>query len=213
MRGTALINLNKDVTACKVCKSLAISRKNICLGYGDCNARIIFVGLAPGKDGADLTGVPFTRDPSGRLFQEAMIYIGFSKEDDPSSEKPMLKGVYVTNLVKCNPKDAKGNNRDPSKTEIANCMKHLQKEINALNPVIVVLFGKTVTESLLGIKIRSMKNNHGKEVYANNRAYLPFIHPSYVIRGAYNRDKYITELSESINQLLGQKLLLHKKSS
>ena len=155
----------------------------------------MFVGMAPGRNGADITGVPFTRDPSGVLFQECLINAGFSLETNPRCEHPRLKNVYVTNLVKCNPKNSDGNNRTPSLEEIKNCASHYEQELADINPEVVVLFGKVVTEHILKKTISKFIGHHNKPIRTENQILLPFIHPSYVIRGAYNRQKYIDEVT------------------
>ena len=193
-----------DSEDCEKCPEIILSRSQVVHGYGDTHARLMFVVMAPGRNGADITGVPFTKDPSGVLFQECLIRAGFSHETNPRYEHPRLNDVYVTNLVKCNPKDVTGNNRTPSLEEIKNCSTHFEKEINDINPELVVLFGKVVTEHIIQKKISKFSDYHNKPVNIHNRIFLPFIHPSYVIRGAYNRQKYIEELA-------GLKTLLNKR--
>ena len=180
---------------CCLCNDLVLSRNRIVRGNGDPHARLMFVGIAPGRNGADITGVPFTRDPSGVLFQECLIQGGFSLETNPCCEHPHLKNVYVTNLVKCNPKNMEGNNRTPSLEEIKNCATHFEKELADINPEVVVLFGKVVTEHILKKRISKFSVLHNKPIKRENRILIPFIHPSYVIRGAYNRQKYINEMT------------------
>lgn len=186
---------DKSMNKCQKCALLVLSRNLIVHGYGDPHAQLMFVGMAPGRNGADITGVPFTRDPSGVLFQECLIHAGFSLDTDPRCEHPQLKNVYVTNLVKCNPKDADGNNRTPSLEEIKNCASHYEQELANINPEVVVLFGKVVTEHILKKKISKFSVLHNKPITYENWTFLPFIHPSYVIRGAYNRQKYIEEMA------------------
>jgi uracil-DNA glycosylase family 4 len=186
----------KSLNWCEKCNSLVSSRNLIVLGHGDPQAKLMFVGMAPGRNGADITGIPFTKDPSGVLFQECMIHAGYSLENNPKCEHPHLKDVYVTNLIKCNPKDENGNNRTPSVDEIENCVPHFQKEIDEINPEIVVLFGKVVSEYILKQRISKFNTYHNKPITMDNRVFVPFIHPSYVIRGAYNREKYINEINE-----------------
>lgn len=181
---------------CDKCEKLKKSRACIVWGYGDLNAELMFVGMAPGRNGADRTGVPFTRDPSGILFQECLINANFSSEKNPRNELPHLKNVYVTNLVKCNPKDAEGRNRDPSPEEIQNCSSHFEKELQDVNPKVVVLFGKIVTEHFLKEKIIKFNGIHRVPRNFQGRIFIPFIHPSYVIRGAYDRRQYIEEIAE-----------------
>jgi uracil-DNA glycosylase family 4 len=185
-----------EIPSCEKCELISSRRKKIVKGFGDREANIFFIGLAPGRNGADITGVPFTRDPSGVLFQEAMIKAGFSLETDPRVEKPKLKGVFVTNIVKCNPKDDSGNNRAPTIKEIQNCISYLNKEIEIIQPKIIVLFGKIVTESILNRKVSRFKEVHNIPISMEGRDWIPFYHPSYVIRGSYNRQKYVAEICE-----------------
>ena len=185
---------SKNIFFCDKCPDLKKSRSKIVLGYGDSDAQIMFVGMAPGRNGADRTGIPFTRDPSGILFQESLIAASFSLEQNPRNEHPRLKNVYVTNLVKCNPKEDDGRNRTPSLEEIKNCASLFDQEIIDINPKMIVLFGKVVTEYVLQQKISKFTDIHNKPRQFKNRIYLPFIHPSFVIRGAYNRQQYIDEM-------------------
>jgi len=153
------------------------------LGIGSPKAKIIIVGLAPGKDGADLTGIPFTRDPSGELIDEMLSVAGLSRSQD----------VFITNLVKCNPKDAQGRNRTPSKEEIKNCFPYLRREMDCIRPHIVVTLGKAATEFLLNTKITKMAQIHGRSKLKKGILFFSFIHPSYVIRGAYDKKRYLEE--------------------
>ena len=187
-------SLKDELRQCKRCKSLVKSRKTVVLGYGDTNAKIMFLGLVPGRNGADITGVPFTKDPSGVLFQEAMIRAGYSLESDPTVEKPRLKNVYVTNIVKCNAKDDAGNNRQPSKDEINTCLRYFEIEKNLINPIVIVTLGKTPTEYLLNTKINRFIEYHNVLKIKEGITYIPFLHPGYVIRGAYSREKYLQEI-------------------
>jgi len=186
---------------CDKCPSLVSSRSRIVSGYGDENAVIMFVGLAPGRNGADITGIPFTRDPSGILFQEAMIRAGFSLETEPKNENPHLHNAFVTNIVKCNPKDKNGNNRYPSRTEIMNCIGYFEEERRLINPKIIVTLGKTTTEYVLNIQCKKFLDYHNKIIKKNDTLFIPLIHPSYVIRGAYNREKYLQDI-KNLNTLL-----------
>ena len=161
-------------------------------GYGRDNSLIMFVGLAPGRNGADVTGVPFTRDRSGQLFQEMLTMANISS------------GVYITNLVKCNPKDAFNRNRTPLKDEIKNCIDYLYKEIAIIKPKVIVCLGKVVTEVLFGSTIKSFLSLHMNSSKIGGTWYIPFIHPAYVIRGAYNKSKYqedFLKLSKFVNDI------------
>jgi len=175
--------LTRNISNCRVCKAIAETKSRPVLGTGSIKAKIIIVGLAPGKDGADLTGIPFTRDPSGELFNQMLTIAGLSRDQD----------VFVTNLVKCNPKDASGRNRSPSKEETKNCFPFLKREIEYLKPRIIVTLGRPATRFLMNVKIDSMKKFHGITKLKEGMLFFPFFHPSYVIRGAYDKEKYLEE--------------------
>lgn len=183
--------LNLEIERCDKCPFLVKSRNNAVLGYGDRNAEIMFVGLAPGRNGADITGVPFTRDSSGILFQESLIKAGFSSETNSKTVKPNLKNVFVTNIVKCNPKDKNGNNRTPFKEEIRRCSGHFEMEKKLIRPNIIISLGKIATEYILDTKINNFCSMHNTPIIKEDITYVPFIHPSFVIRGAYSRENYI----------------------
>jgi DNA polymerase len=175
--------LNREILNCRRCGDIVTAESKPICGVGNLQAKIIIVGLAPGKDGANLTGIPFTRDPSGELFNQMLSVAGISRSQD----------IFITNLVKCNPKDAESRNRTPSKDEISNCFPYLKQEMENLNPRIMVTLGRLPTEFLLDLKIKNMIQFHGKPFSKNGILFFPFIHPAYVIRGAYDKHKYLEE--------------------
>jgi len=174
--------LKSTIRSCKKCADLVRSRRQAVPGDGSVPARVMFVGLAPGRNGADVTGIPFTRDPSGLLFREML-------------ERTEMKSAYVTNIVKCNPQDHKGRNRTPTKKEIKTCSEYLSSEINKVDPQIIVPLGLQATEYFLG-SIKSMKDVVLKQSTYNNFIVVPLYHPSYVIRGAYKRTTYLEDFKE-----------------
>jgi len=195
--------LNKEIMSCQQCETIVKTRNKPILGVGSPKAKVIIVGLAPGKDGADLTGIPFTRDPSGELFDEMLSVAGLSRSQD----------VFITNLVKCNPKDIQGRNRTPSKGEVENCYPYLRREMDYVKPRMVVTLGKEATEFLLDIKITKMAQIHGKIKSKKGILFFPFIHPSYVVRGAYEKKKYLDEfqvLGDVYRNLIKQELRLSR---
>jgi uracil-DNA glycosylase family 4 len=125
---------------CRRCPALVTNRRCIVHGYGLNGSqpplRILFVGEAPGYKGADLTGVPFTRDRSGVRLQQALIDLGLSEERDPHNPRPRLR-CFVTNVVRCNPPS----NRTPLRDEIQNCLPYLWQEMDLVQPDVVVPIG------------------------------------------------------------------------
>jgi len=168
---------------CEKCPELVKTRSRIVPGYGNPDSAIILVGLAPGRNGADKTGIPFTGDPSGRLLQEAMILSGLSRESEPSLKHPRLT-AFVTNIVKCNPLDSKGRNRPPTREEIENCTEYVREELDLIRPELVVALGRTVweqfTDGNLSALIHELRMESGTRLV---RAY----HPGYSVRGGGGR--------------------------
>lgn len=169
---------------CRRCPALAANRHRVVNGYGEVPAQVMFVGEAPGRLGADVTGVPFTRDRSGRRLQALLIHLGLSLETDPASERPRLQRCYLTNAVRCNPP----NNRRPNAREIAACQPYLIQEIAAVRPLILVPVGLLATGLILrhlGLPRGPMKALHARPLVPPDRIgsprtrwVLPLRHPS-----------------------------------
>ena len=112
-----LHKLANKIGSCDLCEELARNRTTIVNGYGDFQATALYIGEAPGVLGANITGVPFTRDRSGVLLQKMLHKIGMNKTD-PRCERPVLKDAYITNIVRCNPRNKDKTNRTPTRREI-----------------------------------------------------------------------------------------------
>lgn len=125
------------IETCTQCPALAANRRRVVPGYGDPQPRLMLVGEAPGYRGADRTGVPFTGDRSGRRVQALLMRLGLSEEDNPAVERPRLRGVYLTNVVRCNPPG----NRNPTPDEVSRCTPYLRAEMAALRPAVVATLG------------------------------------------------------------------------
>lgn len=157
-------SLKEEIKHCKKCKNLVASRRQAVPGDGLTPAKVLFVGLSPGRNGADITGIPFTRDSSGLLFREMLEIID-------------IKNFYVSNIVKCNPKDSKGRNRTPTNQEIKNCRKFLDLEVSMVTPDVIVPFGAQATEFFLG-PIKSMASVVLTCKSFDKYIVVPLYHPS-----------------------------------
>jgi len=182
---------------CSRCPALAVNRRRIVHGYGAADARVLFVGEAPGCKGADLTGVPFTRDRSGVRFQQMLLALGLSAETDPRIEHPHLT-CFVTNIVRCNPPA----NRAPSREEIANCLPYLWQELALVQPDITVPVGGVAAQELfthlLGRPAPPISQAHAQVFtipeqrrylsdMATPRILLPMRHPSRISNAEMER--------------------------
>jgi len=169
-------------------------------GYGAVPAAVMFVGEAPGRHGADITGVPFTRDRSGRRLQALLIRLGLSLEDDPTVERPRLRGCYLTNVVRCNPPG----NRRPTVSETAACLPYLLEEIAHVRPRILVPVGLLASRALLGwlgLPAGRMRDLHARPIPVPPGAgpdglqfVLPLRHPSRASNAEL--DKFAHALSD-----------------
>ena len=166
--------------SCARCPALVASRRRIVHGYGDPCAGVVFVGEAPGRHGADRTGIPFSGDKSGRALQRILIALGLQADQAPG-DSPRLR-CFVTNAVRCCPPD----NRAPSPPEAANCAPFLAHELDVLDPRIVVPVGRvalrTVGLRYLGHDPGLIRPLHAIVLRAGARAIVPLIHPSRIAR-------------------------------
>lgn len=160
-------------TKCERCPDLVHSRKLYAWGkptwgFGKSPCKIIFIGEAPRKWGCGVTGIPFTKDRSGRFFQECLGTCGLAKED-----------VYVTNIIKCCPE----NNRTPYPTEIANCEKYLMQEIEKVNPTYIIPLGAPATHFFIAGSMKVLVADVYGGMFAHQeRIILPLYHPAYALR-------------------------------
>lgn len=171
--------LADQVLACRACPSMPPERRRV-PGHGPAEAILVFVGEAPGRFGADRTGVPFSGDRSGRFLRELIAELGLDAERD----------VYITNVVKCNPRDERGNNRAPSPAEVVACCPHLEAELRLLRPRVVVPLGALACRVLLDRPLREVRS---VPLQRGGLWFFPLYHPSYAVSYGYPREQYRRE--------------------
>lgn len=128
-------------------------------GFGDLNAKILIVGLAPALNGGNRTGRVFTGDESGRWVIKGLYVLGLSNKEEGIGKDDglILKEVYLTNAVKCAPPENK-----PTKDEINNCRMYLKEEIGSLkNLKVIIALGKIAFDSVLALYGIKEKFYHG----------------------------------------------------
>ena len=126
-----LEKINEEVGRCREC-GLGSLRTNAVPGEGNPNARIMFVGEGPGAD-EDAQGRPFV-GRAGQLLDKVITAMGLKRSD-----------VFIGNILKCRPPE----NRDPRADEIINCLPYLQRQIEIINPEIIVALGAHAARTLL----------------------------------------------------------------
>jgi uracil-DNA glycosylase len=177
----ALRRLRASIQGCTRCDALVRCRSRVVPGDGSVPAQVAFVGIAPGRLGGDRTGIPFSGDRSGRLLR-CMI------------ERSGLKRVFITNLVRCNPRDTAGRNRDPTADEIAQCREHLHAEFSIARPRIVACLGRMAWRELAG-HAAPFSPRRGKPTEVDGLVLFPMYHPAFVNRGAYPLRLYIRDFA------------------
>ncbi len=154
-----------DAQACCMCPRMSRSRRVLTDLNGPWDADVMFVAEAPGRLGAELTGIPLFGDRTGDRFEELLASMGWKRSE-----------VFMTNAVLCNPRDEKGNNDGPSRREIVNCSGLLQRTIQVVNPRLIVSLGRVALESLRLIEEHKceLRKHVGKTVswYGRNLAVL-----------------------------------------
>jgi DNA polymerase len=173
--------LRAAMMACGRCPKLAASRSRVVPGDGAIPAAIAFIGLAPGRFGGDRTGIPFDGDRSGELLRRMI-------------RRARLPRVFITNIVRCNPRDPRGRNRDPDAAEIANCRDHLEAELAFARPRIAVCLGRIAWNALAG-REKPFTPPAPTPAERAGLSLWPMYHPAYVIRGAYSERLYRDDFS------------------
>lgn len=156
------------VNTCQDCP-LCRGRTRAVPGHGNASARFMLIGEAPGYH-EDLQGLPFVGQ-AGQLLNELLQSIGLKRGD-----------VYITNVVKCRPPQ----NRDPLTEEMEACAKYLERQIDLINPEIIVTLGRySMARFLPGDRIAKV---HGAERKVNGRTVVPMYHPAAALHQPALRD-------------------------
>ncbi|MBI3162449.1 MAG: uracil-DNA glycosylase [Chloroflexi bacterium] len=117
-------------------------------GFGDPHARVFVVGLAPGAHGSNRTGRMFTGDASGDFLYPALFRAGFASQPHSLSRNDgmILRDMYITASGRCAPPDNK-----PSREELDNCQSFLEREIELIQPNVIVVLGRIAFERILRV--------------------------------------------------------------
>ncbi len=169
-----LVKLNSELIQCRRCLRLVAWREQVARekrkayrdqeywgkpvpGFGDPQARVFVVGLAPGAHGSNRTGRQFTGDASGDFLYPALYRAGFASQPESVSrfDGLTLADVYTAPVCRCAPPENK-----PTAQEIANCQPYLEAELELIRPKVIVVLGRIAFESIL--RIFSVRNSNWK---------------------------------------------------
>jgi uracil-DNA glycosylase family 4 len=159
----ALKIIREDIGDCTRCR-LHERRTNIVFGVGNVNPDIMFVGEGPGAD-EDEQGEPFV-GRAGQLLNNMITAMGIKRED-----------VYIANVVKCRPPG----NRTPENDECDTCSPFLLRQIEVIQPKVIVALGATAAKTLLAVN-DSMGNLRGRWYDFKGSRLAVTYHPSYLLR-------------------------------
>jgi DNA polymerase len=185
------MRLKATVAGCEKC-GLCESRTQTVFGVGDEKAKWLFVGEGPGYN-EDLQGEPFVGQ-AGKLLDNMLLAMGLKRGEN----------AYIANIVKCRPTDANGRDRPPSADEIAACMPYLQRQIELIQPAIIVALGKTAALSLLKLDPDTPVSRLRGTVH--RYADLPLVvtyHPAYLLRNLADKKKAWADLCLAMTTYAG----------
>ena len=175
--------LKAQVLADPVCLAQVRPGKKIVLGVGDLDARIMFVGEAPGAD-EEIQGEPFV-GPAGQLLTKMIVGTGLQRAQ-----------VYIGNIMNWRPDlpvDEDGvqiGNRPPTAEELAYCLPYLRAQIEIVDPAIIVALGGTAAQGLLGAgSFKTVGEIRGRWREFAGKPLIVTYHPSYILRSPTNRSK------------------------
>ena len=154
-------DVGPNCTRCKLC---TLGRSQIVFGVGNPKARLMFVGEAPGEE-EDKRGEPFV-GRAGQLLTKIIEAIGLTRDQ-----------VYIANVIKCRPPG----NRNPEPDEVAECEPFLFRQIDVIQPRVIVPLGKFAAQSLLKT-MDPITRLRGRQFDYRGAVLIPTFHPAYLLR-------------------------------
>ena len=175
--------LRECVRGDAVCKENLRPGKQVVVGVGSLDAKIMFVGEAPGGEEEEI-GEPFV-GPAGQLLTKMIVAMGLSRGD-----------VYMGNIMNWRPQlqlnesGVQYGNRPPNSSEMTYCLPYLRAQIEIVNPALLVALGTTAAQGLLGpASFKALGDVRGQWKEFDGRPLMVTYHPSYILRNQSNRSK------------------------
>ena len=178
--------LEQAVAGCQAC-GLCRSRKNTVFGVGDTRARWLVVGEAPGEN-EDLQGEPFV-GAAGQLLDNMLKALGLDRAGTGE------QGVYIANVLKCRPPA----NRNPQPQEVAQCEPYLRRQVELLQPQIILALGRFAVQTLLqdsvpGVATIPLGKLRGQVYRYQGVPVIVSYHPAYLLRTPQDKAKAWADL-------------------
>ena len=169
---SSMVLLRDEIGDCRRCK-LSQKRTHIVFGEGNADARLMFIGEAPGRE-EDIQARPFVGE-AGMLLTRLIEKMGLKREN-----------VYIANIVKCRPPL----NRDPERDEIEQCRGFLERQIDIISPDIIMSLGRIAASTLMGNEKLKITAIRGKIFDYRGIPLVLTFHPAYLMRNP--KDKWLT---------------------
>lgn len=177
--------LEAEVKGCTKC-GLAETRTNTVFFRGNPDAKLCFIGEAPGAD-EDEQGKPFV-GRAGQLLDKMIVAMGLAPETD----------VYVCNILKCRPPG----NRKPTPEESATCIPYLHEQLALVDPKVIVTLGNTAVAGLLGATVGITKVRGNWKLYKGKTLVMPTYHPSYLLRPSAQQAEAKKQVWEDLQKVM-----------
>ncbi|MBQ3900185.1 MAG: uracil-DNA glycosylase [Clostridia bacterium] len=175
--------LEKTCGECTAC-ALHETRTNCVFGVGNRDARLMFVGEAPGEK-EDLSGIPFV-GAAGQLLDKYLTAVGIERDD-----------VYIANILKCRPPK----NRDPLPEEQDKCIGYLREQVRLIKPEIIVCLGRIAAMRLIKPDYR-ITAEHGQFVKKGQFMMTAVYHPAALLRDPRKKEDMYRDMKK-IKEYLG----------
>src|SRR5271168_92139 len=177
-----LLKIREDIGDCTRCK-LHKKRTHIVFADGNPKADLVFVGEGPGAD-EDATGIPFV-GRAGKLLTQMIEAMGLHRKD-----------VYICNVVKCRPPE----NRQPDPEEVTTCSPYLVRQLEVINPKVIVCLGATAAKTLLETDM-GISKFRGQWLDFRGKKLLATYHPAYLLRNPPAKSEVWKDLQKVMLEL------------
>jgi len=182
VKDDTLPRIREDLGDCTRCK-LHKGRNKIVFGDGNPKAKLMFVGEGPGAD-EDAQGIPFV-GRAGKLLTQMIDAMGLQRKD-----------VYICNVVKCRPPE----NRTPEPDEVQACSPYLLRQVDAINPKVIVCLGAVAAKTLLETT-RGISQFRGEWLEWRGRKLIATYHPAYLLRNPNAKGEVWKDLQKVMVEL------------
>ncbi|HEY1471514.1 MAG TPA: uracil-DNA glycosylase [Candidatus Acidoferrum sp.] len=182
VKDDTLLKIREDIGDCTRCK-LHKGRHKIVFGDGSPKAELVFIGEGPGAD-EDVQGLPFV-GRAGKLLTQMIEAMGLQRKD-----------VYICNVVKCRPPE----NRAPEPDEVTTCSPYLLRQIDVIQPKVIVCLGAVAAKTLLETT-RGISQFRGEWLQWRGRKLMATYHPAYLLRNPNAKGEVWKDLQKVMAEL------------